>query len=161
GSGDRAAIAGVVYDVLRRRASSAHLMGEENARAVVLGALRLARSLDAEAIDKLVNGARFSPPPLTADERARLNSPELADAPLWVRGDYPEWLDPFLCRTFGEDRAAEGAALAARAPLDLRVNVLKSDPDSAAQALSQLAPLHTPWSPVGLRIARGSDDKSP
>src|SRR5437660_4696764 len=71
GSGDRAAIAGVVYDVLRRRASSAHLMGEENARAVVLGALRLARSLDADAVDKLVVGARFAPPPLPAHEGAR------------------------------------------------------------------------------------------
>jgi 16S rRNA (cytosine967-C5)-methyltransferase len=161
GSGDRAAIAGLVYDALRRRASSAHLMGGGSARAVVLGALRLARSLDAEAIDKLVNGSRFAPPPLTADERARLDSPDLADAPPWIRGDYPQWLDPYLCRTFGEDRAAEGAALAARAPLDLRVNVLKSDPDSAAQALSHLAPLRTPWSPVGLRIARGSEDKSP
>jgi 16S rRNA (cytosine967-C5)-methyltransferase len=161
GSGDRAAIAGLVYDALRRRASSAHVMGEGSARAVVLGALRLARSLDAEAIDRLVNGARFAPPPLTGDERARLHSPELADAPPWIRGDYPEWIDPYLCRTFGEDRTAEGAALAARAPLDLRVNVLKSNPDSAAQALSHLATLRTPWSPVGLRVARRPEDKGP
>ena len=35
GSGDRAAIAGLVYDTLRRRASSAYLMGAETPRAVL------------------------------------------------------------------------------------------------------------------------------
>ena len=34
GSGDRAGIAGLVYDALRRRASSAYLMGEDTPRAV-------------------------------------------------------------------------------------------------------------------------------
>ena len=33
-----------------------------------------------------------------------------------------------LPRTFGDERAEEGAALASRAPLDLRVNTLKADP---------------------------------
>ena len=37
GSGDRAAIAGLVYDALRRRASSAFLMGEATPRAILLG----------------------------------------------------------------------------------------------------------------------------
>src|SRR6195256_5352305 len=36
GSGDRAAIAGLVYDALRRRASSAHVLGEGGPRAIVL-----------------------------------------------------------------------------------------------------------------------------
>jgi 16S rRNA (cytosine967-C5)-methyltransferase len=111
GSADRAAIAGLVYDALRRRASSAQIMGDESARAVVLGALRLARSLDSEAIARLLDGSRFAPPPLTPDEQVRLSSAELADARPWVRGDYPQWLDPYLSRTFGEDRAAEGAQL--------------------------------------------------
>ena len=34
GSGDRAGIAGLVYDALRRRASSAYLMGEDTPRAI-------------------------------------------------------------------------------------------------------------------------------
>ena len=42
-------------------------------------------------------------------------------------GDYPEWLDPHLAQTrSATTRAEEGAALASRAPLDLRVNTLKS-----------------------------------
>jgi len=40
GSGDRAAIAGLVYDTLRRKSSSAWLMGEASPRAAVLGMLR-------------------------------------------------------------------------------------------------------------------------
>ncbi len=47
GSGDRAAIAGLVYDALRRKASSAWLMGEASPRAVLIGMLRRERGLDA------------------------------------------------------------------------------------------------------------------
>src|SRR6202021_3894013 len=53
GSGDRAAIAGIVYDALRRKASAAYLMGVDRPRALVLGMLRLERKLDVEAIARL------------------------------------------------------------------------------------------------------------
>jgi 16S rRNA (cytosine967-C5)-methyltransferase len=43
GSGDRAAISGLVWDVLRRRASSAWIMDQDTPRARVLGMLRLER----------------------------------------------------------------------------------------------------------------------
>ena len=161
GSGDRAAIAGLVYDALRRRASSAHIMGEASPRAVALGMLRLERKLDADAIGALADGGRFAPAPLSEGERARLAAADLADAPPWVAGDYPEWLDPYFAKVFGEERAAEGAALASRAPLDLRVNTLKADRDKAAAALADLAPQPTRWSPVGLRIALAADAKNP
>jgi len=78
-----------------------------------------------------------------------------------VRGDYPEWLDPHLARVFGEERAEEGAALASRAPLDLRVNTLKADREQAATALAELKPEPTRWSPHGLRIRLAADAKSP
>jgi 16S rRNA (cytosine967-C5)-methyltransferase len=55
-----------------------------------------------------------------------------------VRGDYPDWLEPSLTRAFGDDRAGEMAALAERAPVDLRVNVLKTDPERALKALAPL-----------------------
>ena len=69
-----------------------------------------------------------------------------------VAGDYPEWLDPHLARVFGDERAEEGAALASRAPLDLRVNTLEPDRDKAAAMLADLKPEPTRWSPYGLRI---------
>src|SRR5438309_9314888 len=72
GSGDRAAISGLVWDVLRRRASSAWIMDEDTPRARVLGMLRLERKLDADQISALCDGSRFAPQPLTDRERAAL-----------------------------------------------------------------------------------------
>jgi 16S rRNA (cytosine967-C5)-methyltransferase len=161
GSGDRAAIAGLVYDALRRRASAARIMGEASPRAVVLGMLRLERELDPAAIAVLTDGGRFAAPPLSARERTCHDAANLGGAPSWVAGDYPEWLDPYLARVFSEDRAGEGAALASRAPLDLRVNALKAERDVAAAALAHLNPTPTRWSPFGLRIALAADAKSP
>jgi 16S rRNA (cytosine967-C5)-methyltransferase len=160
GSGDRAAIAGLVYDGLRRRASSAFLMGEETPRAILLGMLKRERGLDADAVAQLADGSRYSPPPLTDEERARLGE-SLSGAPPHVRGDYPEWLDRAMTRAFGEERAEEGAALASRAPVDLRVNTLKTERDEALRALFDLSPEFTRWSPHGLRVRLAADAKSP
>ncbi len=93
GSGDRAAIAGLIWDVLRRRASSAWLMDADTPRARVLGMLRLERGMDADAIATLCDGGRFAPEPLSEAERAALTSRTLDGAPPHIAGDYPEWLD--------------------------------------------------------------------
>ncbi len=161
GSGDRGAIGSLVFDALRRRASAAWLMGEETPRAVALGALKLARGLRIDEIAKLTDGSRFSAAPLSDDERARLEHGSLADAPAHVAGDYPEWLDPHLAESFGDERAEEGVALAARAPLDLRVNSLKSDRDAAAKELSHLNVSRSRWSPRGLRIELSPEGRQP
>jgi 16S rRNA (cytosine967-C5)-methyltransferase len=146
---------------LRRKASSAFLVGETTPRAVALGMLALERKLDLAAIARLVEDGRHAPGALSEPERARLAAPSLDGAPAWIAGDYPEWLDAQLARTFGEDRVAEGVALASRAPLDLRVNTLKGTREQAAEALAHLKPQPTRWSPVGLRIAMAPDAKSP
>ena len=161
GSGDRAAIAGIVYDALRRKASAAFLMGGDRPRALVLGMLRLERKLDVEAIARLCDGAGHSPAPLAAQERAALESAALAGAPPWIAGDYPEWLDSHLAGVFGEERAAEGAALASRAPLDLRVNALKADRERVLAELAHLGATPARWSPLGLRIRLDPDAKNP
>ncbi len=161
GSGDRAAIAGLVYDALRRRASSAWIMGDDAPRAIALGMLKRERGLDVEAIARLADGARFAPEPLTETEQARLSGASLDGAPPHVIGDYPEWLDPHFARVFGDERAEEGAALSLRAPLDLRVNTLKGNRESALAMLADLAPEPTRWSPCGLRIKLKAEAKSP
>jgi 16S rRNA (cytosine967-C5)-methyltransferase len=160
GSGDRAAIAGLVYDALRRKASSAFLMDDETPRAIVLGMLRLERGLAPAAIEKLFDGARFAPPPLAEAEQARLRDGTLADAPAHVAGDFPQWLDPHLARVFGDERAAEAAALARRAPIDLRVNTIKANRDKTAEALKHLNVAPTRWSTIGLRINVAPDAKN-
>jgi 16S rRNA (cytosine967-C5)-methyltransferase len=161
GSGDRAAIGGLVFDALRRRQSAAWLMEEATPRAILFGALKLERGMGPDAIRKLADGGRFAPAPPTAGETHALSSSRLDDAPAHVRGDYPEWLDDAFAAVFGDDRAAEGAALARRAPVDLRVNTLKGDRAQAAAALAHLGAAPTPWSPFGLRIALTAEAKSP
>jgi 16S rRNA (cytosine967-C5)-methyltransferase len=161
GSGDRAAISGLVYDALRKKSSSAWIMGESTPRAEILGALRQTRGLDVEAIAALFTGEGHAPALLTQAERERLGEANLAGAPPHVAGDFPEWLAPRFEATFGDEAADEGRALAERAPLDLRVNLLKTTREKAFAALSYLAPEATPFSPVGLRIAMRSDGRPP
>jgi len=161
GSGDRAAIAGLVWDVLRRRASSAWVMDDDRPRSRVLGMLKVERGMDTATIEALCDGSRFAPEPLTDAERSALASRSPKDAPAPVAGDYPEWLDPYLARAFGDDRAAEAAAMASRAPLDLRVNTLKGKREKVLSSLKHLGAKETPWSPIGLRIELSADAKNP
>src|SRR5207247_10177204 len=84
GSGDRAAIAGLVWDVLRRRSSSAWLMDEDTPRARVLGMLKLERGMDAEAVAALCDGGRFAPEPLSEAELTALTWRSLKEAPAHI-----------------------------------------------------------------------------
>jgi 16S rRNA (cytosine967-C5)-methyltransferase len=159
GSKDRAGIASLVYDALRRRASALYLMKADTRRAQMIGALALARDLSAGEIEAHFSGIGHAPPPLSADERQQLASADLSGAPDWVLGDYPEWLAPHFARAFGDRAVAEGQALAARAPLDLRVNALKS---TRPEMLVELAPLGAQtcrYAPLGLRIPQGTSGR--
>src|SRR3712207_1397876 len=159
GSKDRAAIASLAYDALRRKSSAAWLMSDASPRAVVAGMLRLQRSMTPEAIAGLFSGERHAPPPLSEAERERLANGLLDGAPPHVSGDFPEWIAPSLARAFGDDLVAEMQALATRAPLDMRVNSLKADRQEAKAALGHLHAGETPHSPLGLRIAPGEDGR--
>jgi 16S rRNA (cytosine967-C5)-methyltransferase len=161
GSGDRAAISGLIWDVLRRRSSSAWLMGDDTPRGRALGMLRLERGMDIDAIAALCDGGRFAPEPLTERERLALGQRSLAEAPCHIAGDYPEWLDSYLAQVFGDDRVAEATAMASRAPLDLRVNTLKARREKVLASLAHLGVTPTPWSPVGLRIDLSADARNP
>jgi 16S rRNA (cytosine967-C5)-methyltransferase len=161
GSKDRSAIASLVYDSLRRRASARWIMKDETPRAEMIGALLLARGFPPEEIAAQFSGEGHAPAPLTAQEQAALANPDLADAPAFVQGDFPEWLAPHFARAFGDDAVAEGRALAARAPLDLRANALKATRDQALAELAHLAPEPCRHAPLGLRIAQGRDGRAP
>jgi 16S rRNA (cytosine967-C5)-methyltransferase len=161
GSGDRAGIASLVFDALRRRSSAAWVMGADTPRAIVLGALREARGMEVDAIANLCNGEGHAPSPLTDDERERLTTGTLDGAPDHVRGDFPEWLTPSFAAVFGEHVVEEARSLAERASVDLRVNTLKGTRDEALKALAHLNPEATAFSPVGMRIAVGLDGRGP
>jgi 16S rRNA (cytosine967-C5)-methyltransferase len=161
GSKDRAAIAGLVFEALRRKASAAWIMQDETPRAIVLGALHLQRGLSVDEIASLCSGEGHSPAPLTEAERARVSTATLEGAPLHVAADIPEWLASHFIAAFAERAVEEGRALAERAPVDLRVNRLKTTRDKALAALAHLHPEPTPFSPLGLRMAPGPDGRGP
>jgi 16S rRNA (cytosine967-C5)-methyltransferase len=152
GSGDRAAIGNLVYDALRRRRSLAHQMLTDSPRALALAAAPRALGLSAEAVIAGADGSRYALEPLSEAEQAALVRPLPPDAPPGVRGDIPDWLEPSFARAFGDRAADEGAALARRAPLDLRVNTLKADRDKVLKALARFSAAATPLSPVGVRL---------
>lgn len=153
GSGDRAAIGNLVFDALRNRASLAHLMGEDTPRALIVGAFLHVWGNTVEHLDVAIAGDRHAPRRMSDAERIQLRTATLDDAPDWVRADVPQWLEGAFAESFGAAAVAEGRALAARAPIDLRVNTLKATRDKLAKALQRFAPQPTPISPTGLRIA--------
>lgn len=153
GSGDRSAIGNLVFDALRRRASIGWAMGEDTPRALALGTLGFAWGEPVEAIQRRMVGPH-APEPLTERERCALTEAAVGDAPDWVRGDYPEWLAPHFAEAFGDEAAAEGVALAERAPIDLRVNTLKATREKVLKALQRFGPRPTALSPAGIRITQ-------
>lgn len=151
GSGDRNAIGGIVYDALRRRASIAWAMGDETPRALAIGAGALALALPPQAIAAACDGARHAPSALSEAEAAGLARP-LDGAPPHVQADVPQWIWPRFGALFGDRAVAEGRALAARAPTDLRVNTLKAARDKVLKALKDFNIAETALAPNGVRV---------
>lgn len=149
GAKDRAFVSGLVLDVLRRRRSLAWRMGAETNRARVLGVLKLGWDWPDERIATAL-ADDHGPGALTADEQTPPRSQD--DAPPAVAGDYPDWLDPNLARVFGDARAEEGAALAQRAPVDLRANTLKAGRDKVLEALEPIGAQGVDLLPNAVRL---------
>ncbi|MBX2806911.1 MAG: RsmB/NOP family class I SAM-dependent RNA methyltransferase [Hyphomicrobiales bacterium] len=164
GSRDRSVIGTLVYDALRKRSSLGWMMGDDKPRALLLGVLRHVWQLDVDAIAALCDGSQFGPLPLGEAEMLRLGggAPDLTEMPGPVAADMPAWLFDDVY-TVQLDRAiAVGKALAERAPIDIRVNTLKSDRDRVLKAFQKYGATPTPYSPAGVRIpAPGPQAKNP
>jgi 16S rRNA (cytosine967-C5)-methyltransferase len=132
GSKDRAAVRDLVYDGLRRRRSLGWLGGGDSGRAIVLAHA----AQEGAGLDGLFTGEGFDPAPVTPAERAALVR-DLGDAPEAVRLDYPDFLHDELCASLGEDFVPVMAAMRDRAPVDLRVNTLKTNADAATVVLAR------------------------
>ncbi len=152
GSGDRAWIGNLVFDSLRRKQSLSYVMRSETARAIALAALRNEWNMSAQDIAALCSGEGFCPARLTPSEESGLATSDLSGAPPWIQGDYPEWLHPSFSEVFGDRAVAEGQALAARAPVDLRVNTLKATREKILKAFARHDAAASPYSPVGVRL---------
>jgi 16S rRNA (cytosine967-C5)-methyltransferase len=164
GAKDRGHIAGHVYTVLRHRSALDWWIAKHpvdiGSRSRVLAGLVLIEGWRPEVVAACCDGDRFRPASLTeAEDRLlrglitrTLRHPEMPRA---VASDLPDWLEPYFERVFGKGLEREMAALNASASIDLRVNLLKADWETARRALAAegVAAEPTPWSPVGLRLA--------
>jgi 16S rRNA (cytosine967-C5)-methyltransferase len=166
GAKDRAAISEHIYAVLRQRAMLDWWIAREgqglaaDARRRMLAALALIEAWTPEAVASACDGDRFRPSPLDQKEQKLVGALagrklEHRDMPPWVRGNYPEWLEPHLEAVFGRSLPRETAALNAPAALDLRVNRLKADDRDKLRARLMrdgIEAARTPLSPLGLRV---------
>jgi 16S rRNA (cytosine967-C5)-methyltransferase len=149
GSKDRAAVRDIVFEGLRCRRSLGWLGGADSGRAIVA-----ARELRAGADPApLFTGEGFDPAPLTPDERVAL-ARDPAEAPAFVTLDVPEALATDLAASLGADFEPVMRTMQERAPVDLRVNTLKTNPRAAMVVLArdgvQANPL--PQLPDALRV---------
>ncbi len=153
GSKDRAAIAARVFTIQRHRASLAWRMNCETPRALAISSLLA----DGEKPEAYFTGGGYGPSELSDVEQTAIAAPPAGEAPIPVRGEFPEFLEPELTRAFGPHLLDEMLALQARAPVDLRVNTLKRQRGEVLAALQarEFKAAATPFSPVGIRIPSG------
>ena len=152
GSQDRHAIGTLVFDSLRKRNSLAFALGDASSRALALGTVRIVWGKPLAELESWL-AEPHGPAGLNEDERSRLADTARRGAPAWVEGDFPEWLQPSFDHAFGADSSRQGAAMAERAPVYLRVNVLKADRPKVLAALSRYGASEGPLSPWCVRIA--------
>ncbi|TNF21078.1 MAG: RsmB/NOP family class I SAM-dependent RNA methyltransferase [Rhodobacteraceae bacterium] len=149
GSKDRAAIRDLVFDALRRKRSCAAWGGALTGRGLMIGALRA----EGRDPDTVFTGQGYAPPPLSAEERAALGTPDAAEA-----RDLPDWIWPEFEASLGDRAEAEAALMRDRAEVFLRVNLLKTNRDAAQDALATegIASTPHPLSPTALRVTGGA-----
>lgn len=152
GSGDRAAIGTLVYDVLRRRLSLGAQMGSSEPRALAIATASKALGLSLDDVAAVCDGNPHAPAPLSDDERRRLAEALPSDIASHVAADIPEWAMPAFERAFGDRALLEGQAMAERAPIDLRANTLKATREKVLAALAPLGASVTSLGPHGVRI---------
>jgi 16S rRNA (cytosine967-C5)-methyltransferase len=146
GGRERGAIAECIYSVLRNKTFFTDFAGTGATmrRLTVLG---MAEAIGADSLGGL-----------TEDETAlltRINEIDRSLLPPKKLANLPDWLyDKFVAQYGEEETLALAAVLNTPAPLDLRVNSLKSDRDKvmAELATAPIAAEPTPYSALGLRI---------
>lgn len=154
GARDRAAMAERIYDIFRHRASYAWRMGSDQPRALVIASLMH----ESAELPEIFNGSRYAPAALTEVELNALASPPQEPPPLAVLGEFPDWLEPELTRSLGNDLLPELQAMLSRAPIDLRANRLKTSRDMVCRELGSLGFEAKPmkFTPDGVRLNAGA-----
>jgi 16S rRNA (cytosine967-C5)-methyltransferase len=115
----------------------------------------LARGANTDDVATFFSGNGYGPSPLTESERQAVANPPANEPPNHILGEYPQWLEPELKRSFGDTLIQEMHALLKRAPVDLRVNTLRATRGEMLIGLRSLGinAEPTPFAPHGIRMA--------
>ncbi|MEP4508065.1 MAG: RsmB/NOP family class I SAM-dependent RNA methyltransferase [Paracoccaceae bacterium] len=150
GSKDRASIADIVYEVLRKKQSFSVLGGGQTGRALLLGFVRASKQ-DPETIFGV---DRYAPPKLLAEELVAGEQHEFVDEDA---ADFPDWVWPELVQSHGDKAAGIAGALRNRAPIFVRVNLAKQTRDDAISALANegIIGQANPLSPSAIEVLEG------
>jgi len=156
GSKDRAAIAEHLFAVLRHQFSFAWRMQSDEPRSAVIASL-LSQGTPSDQIEILFDGTGYGPTVLSEEERRRVATVSADQMPVSAEGEFPPFLQAELERVFGENLLPQMKALAARAPVDLRVNSLKASREKALTSLLADGYVAEPtkFSPHGIRLPSG------
>jgi 16S rRNA (cytosine967-C5)-methyltransferase len=152
----------MVYAVLRRRGLAEWRIdrpladGVRDARALVIEHLVANAGLSDCGV--LFGAGKYGPPPLDSEEVALAE--RLAGAlpgrqpPLWAELNCPPWVLDELSKGAGAPPELSLAPPGARAPLDLRVNTLRTTREAVLESLDRdrIAAQPTPLSPFGIRL---------
>ncbi len=144
GSKDRTAINMLLFRIMREYyrlgwwLARAHM--DLDARNMTIAALTLDESSGASDIGPLFNGEKFAPEPLSKEERKMIRMMEgqplvHPDMPLQERTECPDWAFAALQKSLGKNFEKEMSAMLHAAPLDIRVNTIKSTRDEVLQKL--------------------------
>ncbi len=119
-----------------------------DARMMLLVFLKINNALG----DDLFTEGKYGLPPLTPDEVKFLNGFKASqEAPPWVAGNCPAWLYEKFEERFGKSAGKELAALNERAPVDIRINLIKTTKELLQDGLKDLGFSPVRFSPVGFR----------
>ena len=162
GSGDRRAVSDRAWRVLRTRRRLCWWLeraGTAPTPRMLVAASLLLEGWTASGVRQSYSGGQYGPAPMLAAEAEAaerlaghtLDHPDMPDA---VRLELPDWLLASMQARFGDALAPELGAMEAEAPLDIRVNLLRTTREQAAAALAGegVASEPTPISPWGLRV---------
>jgi 16S rRNA (cytosine967-C5)-methyltransferase len=152
GGRERTFIAEAVYGVLRRLRSLEHLAAGDNKRAptprrLVLAWLARFGGHNLRELEPLVGKGDL-------EWLRGIKGVDLDALPEAQRMDLPDWLHERLTAQYGDALPGLMEALNAPAPLDLRINPVKTDRDEVMRVLNQegLDATPTPYSPLGIRL---------
>lgn len=163
GSKDRGAVSKYVYGVLRHHARLSwwveKMEADNSPRSRLIAFLVLADGRKSSEIYETFSGGKFSPSPLSGDEKSLLKKLEghtihHPEMPEKVRVECPDWAADGLLKRFGKNFGYEMMALLDPAPLDLRINPLKTTREEAIETLlkNEINAEECKLSPWGIRV---------